>query len=614
MSKECADGQIGSAWLPRSRHAIGSHNVDDGGNGRSQHSAWWPMSIISRIRRSAVASVAVLLITAAMATPTGAGSLRQGSTPQPSSFSAGEPGEVLWTYYDTIGAPGGAGDNILTLINPNGSANSNLGGSGAGTCAMIYVFDDDEEMGECCGCPISPAGIQAFSVEQNLTSNWGITGAEGRDNASGAIAIAAAAPNVAFVPAGASASNGQFCPITQSGACNAGCDPTAQPGYTVSSANNLLGSIVHNQLVTAGTSTNLTIGGLTEVSLFDDAGGDPENIFYLQAQCGALVGNSSGGGICRCAIPYAPAVAPTPTVTATATATETSTASAAATATATSTASAAATTTATSTASAAATTTATSTASAAATATSTATATTAATPTATPTGIVVVAPNLCTNPSPSPTPASGGSLGNYAVLANTAITNSGSTTINGNLGLFPGTSVGGGITVTPPGFTDTDNTNAHNGQNILTNAITQAMNASPTTTIPQELGGQTLAAGAYKSAASDSSFMLSSGSLTLNAQGDVNAVWIFQMNGSNPALTTTTGNVVFQDGIGNPCNVFWQVGSSATIGSGTPFIGNIMAGASITLNAATLNGRALASTAAVTLSNNTINGCTCPGQ
>jgi Ice-binding-like len=128
------------------------------------------------------------------------------------------------------------------------------------------------------------------------------------------------------------------------------------------------------------------------------------------------------------------------------------------------------------------------------------------------------------------------------------------------------------------------------------------------------LGGQTLVAGAYKSAAADDSFLVTSGILTLDAQGDPNAVWIFQMNGGSPTLTTAiTGSIAFQNGLGDPCNVFWQVGSSATIGSGTTFIGNIMAGASITLNSgAIVNGRALASIGQVSLSNNTINGCSCP--
>jgi hypothetical protein len=178
---------------------------------------------------------------------------------------------------------------------------------------MIYVFDDDQEMGECCGCPISPAGIQTFGVNRNFTSNWGTRGSEGFDDANGAIAIVASAPNVPFVTG--SPSNGNFCPPTQSGACNGGCDPTGQPGYSVSSGANLLGSIVHDQLVVIGTGSN-TIGGLTEVPLFDDGGGDPSNLIYLQVQCGALVGNGTGAAICNCTLPPPPST-PTPTATAT---------------------------------------------------------------------------------------------------------------------------------------------------------------------------------------------------------------------------------------------------------------------------------------------------------
>jgi hypothetical protein len=262
-------------------------------------------------------SVAVLLITAAVAMPTIAGSLRKGSTAPSANISAGRPGAALWTYYDVIGAPGGAGDNILTLINPNGSADPTLVGTAPDVCAMIYVFDDDEEMGACCGCPISPAGIETFSVEHDLISDWGISGAEGRGSASGAIAIIATGANVAYV-VNDSSSNGHFCSGTQTGACFAGCDPTDQPGYSVSSTFNLLGSIVHNQLVTSGTSVVLTLGGITQIPLFDSGGGDPNNIFYLQSQCGALVGNGSGGGICNCSSTRAmPPATPILTVTAT---------------------------------------------------------------------------------------------------------------------------------------------------------------------------------------------------------------------------------------------------------------------------------------------------------
>jgi type VI secretion system secreted protein VgrG len=241
----------------------------------------------------------------------------------------------------------------------------------------------------------------------------------------------------------------------------------------------------------------------------------------------------------------------------------------------------------------------------------TATQTVTPTPTATATAdtlAVVLCPSIGATPASTP-----GSAGNYAVLAATTITNVPATTINGNLGLSPGSSVTGAPVVT--GATDVANANSLNGQAILTNAITQAMGAS-STQIPQQLGGQTLVAGAYRSLAVDNSFLLTAGILTLNAGGDPNAVWIFQMNGGSPTLTTSSsGSIVFEDGIGNPCNIFWQVGSSATIGTGTAFIGNILAGDSITLDAgATLTGRALASTAQVSLDHNTIKGCSCPGE
>ena len=218
------------------------------------------------------------------------------------------PGQVQWTYYNTTLNPiectsttttpcdvGGTGDNILHLINPAGNANAFFGVV-TNTCAMIYVFDDDQEMGECCGCPLSPADLATFSVQHNLTGNW-IFGNGPDGNGTGAIAVVAVAPNVNVVPNDDAPNNGHNCALSQSAACNGGCDPTSAPGYNVTTSNNLLGGIVHNQL--AGTEKQFSFG-LTEIPLSDDASGDPSNLIYLQNECSFLVRGGSGAGVCSC--------------------------------------------------------------------------------------------------------------------------------------------------------------------------------------------------------------------------------------------------------------------------------------------------------------------------
>ena len=279
--------------------------------------------------RAFIVAATLIVASTVLVRPSLAGSLRNGAVG--AQATTGGPGEVLWTWYDTTSREPddistGNGDNILTLINPNNSANPNLGGAAIDTCAMIYVFDDDQEMGECCGCPISPAGIETFSVEHDLTANWGIRGFEGSDNGHGSLAVIASGSNTAYVGNGPF-SNGHNCILGQTIACNAGCDPTANPGYSVSSAFTLLGSMEHNQIVDSGTGLISLSAGLTESALFDNGGGDPNNLFYLQAQCSALVGNGSGGGVCHCpVIPPPPPPTPVPTPTPTPTATPTTTA------------------------------------------------------------------------------------------------------------------------------------------------------------------------------------------------------------------------------------------------------------------------------------------------
>ena len=281
----------------------------------------------------------VLIMTIGFASPATAGTLHRGSSANPADSGSSIPGPVLWTYYQLVytvnastapDAPPSvsgsiASDDIIRLINPNGTANPSVsGGSDAPVCAMIYVFDDDEEMGECCGCPLSATKLATLSAGHDLTSDWGVAIADpSGGNRVGALAIVAAPQNSAIVALpGGGPSNGQGCSIPQSAACNFGCDPTNTPGYIANTANNLLGSSTGLQLScsTSGSITpngfsgvnqnflvNLPGGGsilcsagLTETKLHDDAEGDPTNLTYLQRQCGALVANGSGTGICRC--------------------------------------------------------------------------------------------------------------------------------------------------------------------------------------------------------------------------------------------------------------------------------------------------------------------------
>jgi hypothetical protein len=251
-----------------------------------------------------------LLSAVALSAAANASSLRQGSSSAGAGVTSGGPGVVLWGWYDTQSILDGrveGGDEIIRLANPVGSANPLVTGAPpAGNlspigCAMIYVFDDDQEMGECCGCPLTPTQLATFSVRHNLTDNWGISSPlEGRDNPTGAVAIVAAEPNLVPVTPNDSDPNG--CSIVNADgdllpACHGGCNPAplgnGALGYSPTGSRNFLGSITHNQFV--GETT-----GLTEVPLFDDAGGDPTNLVYLQNQCGALVGNATGGGICNC--------------------------------------------------------------------------------------------------------------------------------------------------------------------------------------------------------------------------------------------------------------------------------------------------------------------------
>jgi hypothetical protein len=194
-----------------------------------------------------------------------------------------------------------------------------------------------------------------------------------------------------------------------------------------------------------------------------------------------------------------------------------------------------------------------------------------------------------------------GTAGNYAVLAGATVTNTGPTVINGDLGLSPGTAVTG----FPPGQLNgtlhTADAAALQAKLDLVTAYDDAAGRPTTATVPVELGGTTKTAGVYDSPAGTFGI---TGTLTLDAQGDPGAVFIFKT--ASTLITASASGVNLINGA-QAGNVFWQVGSSATLGTHSTIRGTVMALASITVTTGvTVDGRVLARTAAVTLDSNTI--------
>lgn len=197
-------------------------------------------------------------------------------------------------------------------------------------------------------------------------------------------------------------------------------------------------------------------------------------------------------------------------------------------------------------------------------------------------------------------------IGDFSVLAGSTVTNTGATVVTGDVGVSPGTA----ITGFPPGLATGTlhhaDAAASQAQATLTAAYNDAAGRSGGATVAGDLTGKTLTAGVYKSTSS----LALTGDLTLDAQGNTSAVFIFQIGST---LTTGSNSHVVLTNGASACNVFWQVGSSATLGTNSVFDGNILALTSITLTTgANLQGRALARNGAVTLDSNTISGCSCP--
>jgi hypothetical protein len=203
--------------------------------------------------------------------------------------------------------------------------------------------------------------------------------------------------------------------------------------------------------------------------------------------------------------------------------------------------------------------------------------------------------------SAAASPVSLGTAGNYAVIAGTAVTNTGASQINGNLAESPGTAVTG----FPPGIIagaeDLGNTAAVQAQSDLTTAYDDAAGQTPATGVSGDLGGQTLTPGVYNATAA----LGITGTLTLDAGGDPDAIFIFQLAG----LVTASDSQVVLTGGAQAADVFWQVAGTVTLGSDSAIAGNILALTSITaVTGAAIQGRALVINGEVILGDNTISG------
>ena len=208
-------------------------------------------------------------------------------------------------------------------------------------------------------------------------------------------------------------------------------------------------------------------------------------------------------------------------------------------------------------------------------------------------------------------PVLGSDLARFSVLGASTVTNTGATTLTGDLGVSPGSAITGKATITVNGThaATAGNPSVHEADATATSAQTQlaAAKASlallgPGTLEPADLAGLTLLPGVYTVPTGTSNL---SGTLTLDGGGNANAFWVFQ---SPSTLITSFGSVVDVVNTGAGAGVFWNIGSSATLGAGTSFEGNLLALDSITVgNSVTLGcGRALAQTGAVTLDTDTV--------
>ncbi|MHB1130504.1 MAG: ice-binding family protein [Ilumatobacteraceae bacterium] len=219
--------------------------------------------------------------------------------------------------------------------------------------------------------------------------------------------------------------------------------------------------------------------------------------------------------------------------------------------------------------------------------------------------IPVMLVSLTSGAQAAATAVSLGTADSFVVLAGSGITNTGPTTLNGDMGTYPTLTITGSSSITITGTNHAGDSVTQSAKTDLVTAYDSAAGQTPETTVSGDLGGRTLVSGVYTSASS----LGLTGVLTLDGANNADSVFIFKAGSS---LTTASASSIVLINGAQACNVFWQVGSSATLGTGSSFTGSILALTSITLTTgATVSGRVLARNGAVTLDTNTITRPTC---
>ncbi|MCP9001968.1 ice-binding family protein [Pseudarthrobacter sp. RMG13] len=216
------------------------------------------------------------------------------------------------------------------------------------------------------------------------------------------------------------------------------------------------------------------------------------------------------------------------------------------------------------------------------------------------TGVVILAAAILLQQVPAfaATTVNLGTATSYSVLAGTTVTNTGLTTLQRDLGVSPGTAITGFPPGNSAGVTHAADAVALQAQSDVTIAYNNAAGQPLTTSVSGDLVGRTLTEGVYGSTSS----LALSGPLTLDGQGNPNSVFVFQ---AASTLITASASSIILTNSAQACNVFWQVGSSATLGTASSFKGTILALTSITVETgATVEGRALARNGQVSLDTN----------